>query len=497
MNSTFSFSDTIIEKILDNTGEGIALFTPKYDNSQEIIDFEYAFINQRAEELMGHKRQELLGTLFLATPGNVDYSDYLKAYKKVMTGGGPYQTEHYYSEEGVQKCYKVSAHKIESHLLVQFDDISGFMAVVSEESRSESLYRSLLKSLPYTDAILIDTKMNVVLSEGKPFKVFGYEKPLEEEKSLKDFLPPEYQKKILPLIRLGLGGGSSKAEYDQDDVLYRVHTIPMKDDKGQIFSTLILTEDIGIFNISSGELRNKIYELENANQSLEQFAYVASHDLQEPLRKIRAFGDRLKTKYSAQLDETAQDYINRMQNAASRMQKLIDDLLKYSRVGRFQEAFQEIELSKVIRSVLGDLESRIEDSQAEIDIQELPSLEGDAGMLEQLFTNLISNAIKFTKKDASPKVSIWYETEEGDEPEETKYQIYVKDNGIGFDEKYLGKIFNIFQRLHGRNEYEGTGIGLAICRKIVDAHSGTIDAKSTLGEGATFIVSLPKAQPTI
>jgi light-regulated signal transduction histidine kinase (bacteriophytochrome) len=235
-------------------------------------------------------------------------------------------------------------------------------------------------------------------------------------------------------------------------------------------------------------------KLARSNAELEQFAYVASHDLQEPLRKIQAFGDRLKTKYEAGLGPEGLDYLTRMQNAASRMQTLIQDLLSLSRVASNSKPFTSVDLGDVVRTVVSDLEMRIQDAGANVAIGELPVVFGDRGQMAQLFQNLIGNGIKFRKPDVSPVVKI------ESEPHTLAtgapgWQIIVEDNGIGFDEKYRDRIFQIFQRLHGRNEYEGTGIGLAICRKIVDRHGGALTANSSPGAGARFVIALPRFNP--
>ncbi|WPP51490.1 PAS domain-containing sensor histidine kinase [Catalinimonas niigatensis] len=500
MNDTFSYSPSLVETIMDNADDGIILFSPLHNEQQEIVDLKYVFANKTAERVVGKKREELLQTTLMQAFPQYNYRDLFNAYKQVLISGEPYKEEQYYNEEGLQRWFKISAKKIDSILLVNFSDISGFKTLIAEKSRSESLYRTLIRSLPHADVALVDLELNLLLVEGFPFRSLGYDKPIEEDSSLTDELSHEAKSIILPLLKSSLEGKVKKLERESEGSLFRVHILPVKDEQGEVFAALIVSEDIGIFNFSKEELRNKIYELENSNQSLEQFAYVASHDLQEPLRKIRAFGDRLQSKYSQVIDESGRDYIMRMQNAASRMQKLIDDLLKYSRVGRFQEPFQEVDLQKVVNSVLEDLEGRMEESESDVVIENLPVIEGDSGSLEQLFLNLLSNAIKFRKPESAPHIRIWAEEQVNNTQEDeniVKYNIFVKDDGIGFDEKYLDRIFNIFQRLHGRNEYAGTGIGLAICRKIVDMHSGTIYANSKPGEGATFVVTLPRVQERI
>jgi light-regulated signal transduction histidine kinase (bacteriophytochrome) len=246
----------------------------------------------------------------------------------------------------------------------------------------------------------------------------------------------------------------------------------------------------------------KIYadKLERSNRELQDFAQVASHDLQEPLRKILSFGDRLKTKAGESLDEDSQDYLQRMCNAAARMQILITDLMAFSRVEIKGQAFVTTDLGVIAREVSADLETRIEQAGGHVTIEELPTIDADPMQMRQLLQNLIGNSLKYYRAGVPPVVRIYSQKPAARRPESLDdarqfCEIFVVDNGIGFDEKYLDRIFTVFQRLHKKGEYEGTGVGLAICRKIVDRHNGTITARSSPGQGATFVVTLPVTQP--
>lgn len=249
---------------------------------------------------------------------------------------------------------------------------------------------------------------------------------------------------------------------------------------------LEINRDVTLRKQAEEDLKANLRRLELVNAELQEFAFVASHDLQEPLRKIQAFGDRLKRKCGHKLDEVESDYLARMENAAGRMQQLIRELLSYSRVSTKREPFQLVELKQVVEEVVQIFEHRFRDYRARIEIGELPAVDADATQMKQLFQNLIGNALKFQKAGAKPLVRVY-----GRPHGEHARRIFVEDNGIGFDEKYVDRIFAPFQRLHGRMEYEGTGMGLAICRKIVERHQGSITARSRPGEGSTFIVTLP------
>jgi len=247
-------------------------------------------------------------------------------------------------------------------------------------------------------------------------------------------------------------------------------------------------------------LGDQIQLLDDSNKELEQFAYVASHDLQEPLRKITAFSDLLNEQYGKQLEGEGELYLNRITAAAVRMRMLITDLLEYSRAGKVSlNPTVQADLTKVIQGVIEDMEIAIKDRNAEIILEELPVVLGAETEYRQVFQNLVSNALKFSDKTKTPKITVSCEPANPDQLEKyigidpsLKYHhIRVADNGIGFGNEHADKIFSIFQRLHGKNEFEGTGIGLSITRKIIEKNEGIIYAESTLGEGAVFHIILP------
>jgi len=277
--------------------------------------------------------------------------------------------------------------------------------------------------------------------------------------------------------------------------------VPLRGTDGQIIGLVGISADINDRKAAEEQLRLFAAQLERSNAELQNFASVASHDLQEPLRKIQAFSDRLRVKCGPALNAQGLDYLDRMQSAAQRMQVLIQDLLKLSRVTSRAQPFEECDLDEIVRAVISDLEITIEQKQAEIEIHDLPTIQADPLQMRQLFQNLISNALKFQRSGDLPRVIVegrLFQMKErktpGEPTGEQTCKIVVRDNGIGFDPKFAEQIFVVFQRLHNRTEYEGTGIGLAICRKITDRHGGTIVAKSAEGQGAAFIVTLPVAQ---
>jgi len=241
-------------------------------------------------------------------------------------------------------------------------------------------------------------------------------------------------------------------------------------------------------------------ELARSNAELEQFSSIASHDLQEPLRKVRMFGDRLRERLAGELPEGAAADLDRMQNAAARMQRLINDLLEFSRVTHRGNAFEPVDLRAVVDEVVADLEARIVELDAHLEISDLPTIEADRTQMRQLFQNLIGNALKFHRDGVPPVVRIESSVVHGPEPRFAgesqpgdRVVITVADNGIGFEQKHAERVFDAFERLNGMSAYEGTGIGLSIVRKIVWRHGGQVTAAGIVGEGATFTVTLPLA----
>jgi len=331
-----------------------------------------------------------------------------------------------------------------------------------------------------------------------------------EGKTVHDFFPPELAAKYDADDQHVLETGEPLRNREELGVpsnggeLWLLTTkVPLREPGGRILGLVCVSADISERKADEERVKRFAAQLERSNAELQNFASVASHDLQEPLRKIQAFGDRLRAKCGDGLGDLGRDYLARMQNAAERMQTLIQDLLKLSRVTSRAQPFTACDLNLVVREVLVDLEVAIEQKGARIEVSPLPVLEADPLQMRQLFQNLISNALKFQQPGEAPEVIVESKAlicadhqVPGAAPGEEVCQLMVKDNGIGFEEKFAEQIFVVFQRLHTRSEYEGTGIGLAVCRKITDRHGGTIVAKSTPGQGATFIVTLPVHQPS-
>lgn len=291
--------------------------------------------------------------------------------------------------------------------------------------------------------------------------------------------------------------------HDKNDnnIYYEIHAHPILNDRGEITGIIEYFIDITVRKRAEIEIIMYAEKLRESNRGFQEFSYVASHDLQEPLRKVTVFGERLKAGYGKLLDEKGRDYLERMLNAGKRMQNLINGLLAFCHVTTKAKPFVHVDLSEIIKEVLSDLEVLVEQTGGRVEVGGLSALNADPLQMRQLFQNLIGNSLKFHKKDKPPiiKISGVFVNSNGNNPiigfaDEKPYQITVTDNGIGFEEQYAERIFGVFQRLHSRQEYEGTGIGLSVCKKIVERHGGTITAKSTPGEGTAFIITLPVKQ---
>lgn len=350
---------------------------------------------------------------------------------------------------------------------VQMPDMDGFETAALIREREQS------RNIPIIFITAIDTTVEHI-SKGYFVGAVDY--------LFKPFSPEILRSKVMVFVELFRFRERTKqhALLVQSEAYLREHNAELEKINKKLELEIIERERI------EQELKKKTQKLEASNRDLEEFAYIASHDLQEPLRKVLAFSDRLESKYQGLLDETGQDYLNRMQGAVRRMQILIDDLLAFSRVTSQARAFTRVDLSRVAAEVVSDLESRIEKSNGRVVIGPLPVIDADASQIHQLLQNLIGNALKFHTADRTPVVKV-----SSEKIDENFCQINVADNGIGFDMQYLDRIFKPFQRLFSRETYEGTGMGLAICRRIVERHSGTITANASPGKGATFIIRLP------
>jgi two-component system sensor kinase FixL len=372
-------------------------------------------------------------------------------------------------------------------------DITERKHVEAALRESEHRHRTVLEACP--DPIVVyDMEGNCTKTNPAFTRVFGW---IQEERLGKklDYVPDENWPETKMMIDMVNAGESfsdvESRRYTKDGKILDVSVsagIYLDRHRTPVGSVHIL-RNITKRKQMEERLKETMAELQHSNAELQQFAYIASHDLQEPLRKIQAFGDRLKARYAEALDERGRDYLDRTLNAARRMQALINHLLTLSRITTRAQPFIPVNLADVVQKVVSDLELHIERAGGRVEVGDLSIIDADPTQMRQLFQNLINNGLKFHHPEKKPVVKVY-----GQSLNEV-CQLIVEDNGIGFEEKYKDRIFGIFQRLHGRGQYDGTGVGLAICQKIAERHGGSITAKSSPGQGATFIVTLPVQHP--
>ena len=395
--------------------------------------------------------------------------------------------------------------------------------------RSDALYRSLVEQIPavtYVEALDDEgqTEWKTLYVSPQIETLLGY--PAEEWTGRADFFlhvlhPDDRGRVVAEDERTERTGEPFRMEYrliarDGGTVWVRDEAVLVRDEDGtplfwqgvmyDVTEQKKAEEAIRLYSQDlerevsrrTAQLREYAERLERSNRALEDFASVASHDLQEPLRKVLTYGERLKTGYGEDLGERGLGYLRRMEDAAGRMRRLVEDLLALSRVTTQGSPFQPVDLGDVAQEVISDLEARIEETGGRVELGELPTVEADRAQMRQLLQNLVANALKFHKDGEPPIVAVRGEAFEerrkakGTTPAaDGLCRVVVEDNGIGFDEQYIGRIFTPFERLHGRNAYEGTGMGLAICRKVVERHGGEITARSAPGRGSAFTVTLP------
>ncbi|HEY9618309.1 MAG TPA: PAS domain-containing protein [Microcoleaceae cyanobacterium] len=387
---------------------------------------------------------------------------------------------------------------------------------------SEARYRTLVQNFPNGAVLLFDRELRYLLAEGQGLAEVGFDRTALEGKTIWEALPSGICQVLESYYRAALAGHAHVIEIPFADRVYRLNCLPVYDDQGEVKLGMAMSQDITVqkqaeqalrtsrdqlerqVQARTRELQQLADELQRSNQELEQFAYVASHDLQEPLRAVTSFTQMLAKRYQGQLDAKADTYIEFIVDGATRMQQLIKDLLAYSRAGRYELKLQPVDCNALTERVQKDLQVAIAETEAVITVAPLPTVTADPNQLSHLFLNLISNSLKY-RSEVSPQIHISAEKRllrlRTDSPSpggnmsasenQVAWVFSIRDNGIGIEPRYAERIFGIFQRLHTSDEYAGTGLGLAICRKIIERHQGQIWVESQLGQGATFLFTIP------
>ncbi len=500
-----------LQAVIDTAQTGIFLFSPLRNERGEITDFRFRMANRMLAAYVGQDPTTVQGAL-----GSVWFPDYqtnglFERYRQTHLTGETLRFDFHYDGSGIDAWLDIMATKLGDEVLVTFADYSSLKNAQLQLTRQAGLLTSILDGS--LNGIMAYHALRDEQGEIRNFEVISANREAESlleisaddliGKTLLDLYPEELDLGLFArYVETVETGVACRTEicYVAGGVDQWLAISASKLDDGFVVTFSDITEQ------KQAAARDLVYQqkLQRSNEELERFAYVASHDLQEPLRKINSFGDMLMKRHAATLPADAADKVGRMQAAAGRMQDLIRDLLTYSRVSSQREAFQMVDLNALLRAVRSDLEVTIREKAARLRLDPMPFVPGDALQLQQLFQNLLSNALKFSKPGETPSVEVRYRSLPGSEvpesaalpPEGHYHEISVSDNGIGFEATYADRIFEAFQRLHGRSEYAGTGIGLAIVKKVVENHRGGIAVSSDLGQGATFRVYLPTGEET-
>jgi PAS domain S-box-containing protein len=457
--------------------------------------------NKRAEEIYGYSAREMVGKRVSTLVSPSDWEILSKLVKRVKKGKkvANYETQRI-RKDGTKIDILITLSPIRN----VDGEITGVSVIARDVTERKEAERALIESEEKLNAIIesspdsitvTDLNLNILLCNHATVEMYGVSSR-DEIIGLNAFelVDPKDRGRLAETMKMTLLQG--KSVYLELNLLTRkdnkffpaeISGNTIKDAEGIPFAFVAITKDITERKNAEKEREILIKELQRSNEELQQFAYVASHDLQEPLRTISSFTQLLARRYKGQLDKDADEFIEFIVDGTNRMQAMIKDLLRYSRVQTKGEEFKPIDVRNALNQAIFDLKISIEENNAEITHDELPTVVADEKQLVQLFQNLISNAIKFKKKDEPPKIHISCQKDEKNK----EYIFAVSDNGIGMEPEYTERIFELFQRLHTRDEYKGTGIGLAVAKKIVERHGGRIWVESKHGKGSTFYFTIP------
>jgi PAS domain S-box-containing protein len=479
-------TDLRFRRAVEHSPSGLLMI----DSEQHIV-----LVNKEVERIFGYSRDELLGKSFeILVPDRFRraHTEFGREFWAAPTVRAMGAGRELYGrrKDGSEIPLEIGLNPITTD--------EGFFVLssivdISVRKRAEQRFRAAIEAAP-SGMVMIDASGTILIVNRETERLFGY--PREEllGRSI-DILVPERFRSKHPEYRAGFFAhpsarlmGSGRDLYglrkDGTEIPVEIGLNPVETDEGLLVLSAII--DISERKKAEEALRQAGEDLKRSNRELEQFAYVASHDLQEPLRMVVGFLNLLDERYKTQLDEKARAYIGHAVDSANRMSQLIENLLAYSRVDHRNTKLAPTDANKALAHALINLDHSIREASATVTHDELPTINGNPVQLSQLFQNLIGNAIKFRRDGVSPQIHI------GCRRDDDRWLIYIRDNGIGIDPAYYEKVFLIFQRLHGRSEYPGTGIGLAICKKIVEYHGGRIWIESSKDEGSTFYCSFPK-----
>ncbi len=456
------------------------------------LDGNVYFINKATTNLFGYSGQELIGrNINILIPPNKQYH-YQQMVDRLLWGEPIEDQETERLKKGNQS-FSVSLSL--STLKDEREDVVGIVSLLSDSTtikKSERKFESLLESAP--DALVIINQMGqIVLVNVQTERMFGYERHELIGFEVEVLMPPRYRSIHVsqrgsfirqPRVReMGTGLELYGIRKDGTEFPVEISLSPLHTEEGVLILSAI--RDVTHQKMAAKELKDYSSKLEITNKELEQFAYVASHDLQEPLRNITNFASLLKEHAEGSLSGESLYFLNVITDSTERMKVLIAELLDFSRIGR-NSFLARVDCTKVVDDVIKDIAVVIKENDARINVSRLPVILASETEMKILFQNLLINAIKFRRHGVSPEISVW------SEENENEWKFFVKDNGIGIKQEHLGKIFLIFQRLHSQTDYPGTGIGLASCKKIIDLNEGEITVDSEPGKGSTFSFTISK-----
>jgi signal transduction histidine kinase len=501
------YEDQQIADLFDAQPQPVFYMKPVWDKQNDTItDFEYTYCNEEMYSFVGMSKDCLLGNRLSTT---LTLNDDLKArvlneIREVYQTGKRLQSRFY--NERLKKYYSYIRSKVQDGVMTVMQDRTAEYIMIKELEHKNRLLDNILKhsnSGIAVSKIIKDEAGNLVdsipvLANDAAIKISGCDQEDFYKKTSSELYAGFATSPVFKLAENSLKTGEPfQFEYFHESVNKWLELSVSKMDDEHLIS--VATD---ITSVKQAQLNTEkiVEELKKSNASLEEFAHAASHDLKEPIRKIQFFSSRLKEKLDSKLDNEDKRWFERMDNATERMSLLIDDLLAYSHASHRIGQVDQIDMNGKMTKILMDLEIAIEEKSAKITYNKLPVIKGYRRQIQQLFQNLISNAIKYSKPDTAPEITITASVVNGSEieaaltPEQAAKQYHlfeVKDNGIGFEQEYAERIFNMFQRLHGKAEYSGTGIGLSIVRKVAENHNGFVIAKGEPDVGSTFNVYLP------
>jgi signal transduction histidine kinase len=510
MSLNASPDEKLISQLFDTQPDSVVWFVPLFGNGRRgngdvIAEFEVKYCNAAASKILGAPQRAIIGSKLLASSLMDEVSRKIIFEQCVEVWQSDTPLEFTYHSPGFDKYFNVQRSKVMDGILSITRDRTAEVKAEKERAEQSKLLDNILNSsinAVYTLKSVYDKDHEIV-----DFTITHVNKIFCQmaRRSSHELLGKSFLMLYPNTKPAGVFERNCKILRDGKPVRQEVHYVGEGIDAWYDSSatkagedTLVISfNDITALKNSSVELESSNQQLKHSNERLLEFTQVASHDLNEPLRKILTYTDLLNDRYGEKLEFGARDYLTRINKTARRMQSLINDLLSFSQVTNVTHKFRKVSLENIVKEVVNDLETVINERHAKLTIGDLPVIKGDKTQLRQVFQNLISNALKFQKENNRPIITIESSvvTKKNRQNENGQFHmIQVRDNGIGFEESQAEKIFQLFQRLHSKNEFDGTGIGLAIVQKAMENHNGFIEAKSEPGAGSSFNLFFPKSK---